>query len=333
MKCKRKRTANKNDPTRKKYFGMNGIQKNITFIAKISSKTNNEYAEVYSAFDFGTKVAIKLVKNESRLAEQFENECAALEMCNSEFVIKIHERIISEDQTYLGIIMDFMENNLFQYVQNTKNEINEFQARQIISQVLSGIKYIHSIGIIHPDISPFNILITVDLWGTPQVCITGFSLAAKPNKEGTVHGQYGNKCFWAPEIVLNRPFSYSANIWSAGIVAFYVLTRHVPYDQAEENRMFSQILTRIEFLPCFVMNPTLNFMQKDLIMRMMQIEPGDRLSAEQALNHKWLEGFPVKANTAETLSFIFTTVEVPFGQNPFSSSTNSDNDFDYDTYT
>ncbi|KAH0792068.1 kinase domain protein [Histomonas meleagridis] len=289
-----------NDPAQKTYIDESDNVRKLFFFAKLGQ---TDQSIVYSALDQDVnpnrKVAIKITKNTGGISgAMFDNACAALSSCDSKYVVKFYGKIFSNDRMFVGMVMEYMESDLYKFIENPQNILNEIQLRQIMGQILCGLKYIHSIGILHPDLHPSNILITMDPHGYPHVRLTGFSYAAKLPPQGLIQRQFGNPIFWSPEIILNQPFSFSANIWSAGLVMYYIIKRLIPFDPSRTDLMFTQILN---FNQMSLEGIGLSQLQKSLILGMMRREPSERFTVNDCLNHEWLAGFLTKENSNSPL--------------------------------
>lgn len=131
-----------------------------------------------------------------------------------------------------------------EYVNNGK--CNYVKIKKYLLQILLGLEYLHSIGIIHRDIKPDNILIfnVKDLLGgagDARVCDFGISKIHASNCTNSPNA--ASSVYRAPEILLKQPYSYSIDIWSMGCLAYKALTGMRYIDRVSEDS--SDLMTSI----------------------------------------------------------------------------------------
>jgi serine/threonine protein kinase len=140
---------------------------------------------------------------------------------------------IEEDDEYLNIVLEYVENgSLEQLVKRVGGKLTEGLTKIYIHQVLAGLDFLHSNGIIHRDIKGGNILSTKD----GHVKLADFGVATMLSKD--MDGPNKNMSFagtpyWmAPEIILQSPRSKitcACDIWSLGCTVIELLTGSPPY--------------------------------------------------------------------------------------------------------
>ena len=81
-----------------------------------------------------------------------------------------------------------------------------------MDNLMNGVAYIHSIGIVHRDIKPENVLLAID--GTPV--LADFGWATKLAPDGMTRGQVGSVAYMAPEILLDKDYGVQVDLWSCG---------------------------------------------------------------------------------------------------------------------
>jgi len=168
-----------------------------------------------------------------------------LQMARSEIdIIRIchHENVVSlidsfENATNIYIVMEYINGkDLSDYVLRNQDPISEAKAKTIMSQLSSGVKYLHQLGIVHRDLKPENILIS-DRDSKLQLKILDFGLSKIMSlTERTVDG-VGTIYYIAPEVLLREPYNYKADIWSLGIILYFVLTKCLPFDSSNDAKI------------------------------------------------------------------------------------------------
>jgi calcium-dependent protein kinase len=177
---------------------------------------------------------------------------------------------------HLAVVTPLASCTLLQYVRPNA----EFFVRGIMRQLLSGIAFLHSIGITHRDIKPQNILI---MSAEPRIAITDFDLASERAAETDVAG---TPAFMAPEVFTGCG-SAPADVWAAGIVMFAILTGTVPFYWAEtQQQMQAALAVRPVPYPDHMFG---RFSEDcmDLLRRLLTKDPSRRVTAAEALKHRW----------------------------------------------
>lgn len=152
-------------------------------------------------------------------------------------MIKLFSVYSSENSYYLVFEL-FSGGNLGDYIKQ-KGPLNEAQASFILRNLLEGIKYIHSLNIMHRDIKPDNILFrTANIYEESQIAIADFGLASLTNLEEFLLFRCGTPGYVAPEVLgakKNKDY-YSSNcdLFSLGVTLVYMLIGTTPYDRSKD---------------------------------------------------------------------------------------------------
>lgn len=210
---------------------------------------------------------------------QLEHEIALL----SQFE---HENIVR----YIGTEMD--ESNLYIFIEFVtkgsllslyrRYKLRDSQVSAYTRQILHGLKYLHDRNIVHRDIKCANIL--VDANGSVKVADFGLAKAIKLNDVKSCQGT----AFWmAPEVVRGKVKGYGlpADIWSLGCTVLEMLTGKIPYSPMEcISAMFRIGKGELPPVP-----DTLSRDARDFILQCLKVNPDDRPTAAQLLDHKFVQ--------------------------------------------
>ncbi|KAI8628209.1 kinase-like domain-containing protein [Xylariaceae sp. FL1651] len=177
----------------------------------------------------------------------------------------------------------------------------ESEARDIASQILEGLKYMHENGFIHRDLKPGNILVVTK---GPDwfVKIADFGIS-KRRQQGitTLHTlQRGTFGFAAPEVLGLQPddsassYTFAVDLWSLGAVIYRMLTNTIAFQNFAE--LFKYSKGELKFPIANIEACDISEHGQDFIAKLMSPMPDARLSAASACNHPWILSPPIIAN-------------------------------------
>lgn len=244
--------------------------------------------------------AIKEVAKDKvmKMLPQFKREVFIMYQLNHPHIVKLHNHF--EDETSFYLIMELSEGgNLFHKLYREK-QFYEQLAAQYFREVVLAVEYLHSHqpAIIHRDIKPENILLDVE----GRVKVTDFGWSNYYNLDQPVPRTTvcGTLEYLPPEIVEQRGHGPGADIWCLGVLLFEMLVGYTPFKANAKERMLSNIA---KIKPKFPMSfPPL---AKELVTRMLQKDPQERLTIQQVKAHRWLtETPPLRATLSQQLTEI-----------------------------
>ncbi|XP_030942628.1 mitogen-activated protein kinase kinase kinase 1-like [Quercus lobata] len=162
-----------------------------------------------------------------------------------------------------------------------KYRLRDSQVSAYTRQILNGLKYLHDKKVIHRDIKCSNIL--VDASGSVKLADFGL---AKVTKLNDIKSCKGTPFWMAPEVVnlKNRFYGLAADIWSLGCTVLEMLTRQHPYSHLEG----MQALFMIGKGKPPLVPDSLSRDARDFILKCLQVNPNDRPTATQLLDHPFV---------------------------------------------
>ena len=130
--------------------------------------------------------------------------------------------------------MEYIEGGtLSQYLKKNNFNFTENQVSNIMYQIASGVKYLHSYGIVHRDLKPDNIMITQPN-DSGIIKIMDFGLSKIISSQEKMVDGFGTLSYVAPEVLTRSPYNKEVDIWSLGIILFYILSGHLPFKGNKE---------------------------------------------------------------------------------------------------
>jgi len=152
----------------------------------------------------------------------------------------------------------------------------------MVTQVLRAISYMNSMGIAHRDLKPENILLDKD----HNIKISDFGLSKDFSSEA-MSTSCGTPTYVAPEVLLGSTYDVQCDVWSTGVITYILLSSHIPFDGDGESEVFERILSACYSFPSPLWDPV-SAKAKDFISKIFVVEPKQRLTADQCLDHEWL---------------------------------------------
>eukprot|EP00890_Picochlorum_soloecismus_P002934 jgi/Picsp_1/3641/NSC_06478-R1_calcium calmodulin-dependent protein len=171
----------------------------------------------------------------------------------------------------------------------TEAHYSEDDARVIFRQLIEGVKYMHDKQIVHRDLKLENMLLSKSN-DINSIKIADFGLAKKYG-QAALSTICGTPQYVAPEVIKggNQPYTYGkeCDLWSCGVILFILLGGYPPFYDESEPRLFRKIRQG---------NPDMNDPvweevskdAKDLIAKLLVVDPTKRLTIEQVLEHPWM---------------------------------------------
>lgn len=252
------------------------------FTQKVGS---GAFGKVYSAVSIltGETVAIKCldrktIKNRAA-RDKVQREIDIHRRMDHPNVIKLFE--VFENEQYIFFVMEFADKgDLLAQIRKT-GVLKESAARGIVSQIILGLESCHAKRVLHRDIKLDNILLTND--GCAKLCDFGVSLLMEEGR--LAFDQSGTPAYIAPELLRGHGYSgFKADVWNLGITLFTMLTGTIPFQSIDVAQLHELIL---EGKFNFPEKPELTPQVKDLIRRILVLEPTDRLSLDEVKRHPW----------------------------------------------
>ncbi|KAI4882273.1 hypothetical protein NFI96_027227, partial [Prochilodus magdalenae] len=199
----------------------------------------------------------------------FQSESLSPEECYTyreswwEYTVRLHDSISEEGHHYL--IFDL----------------------HCIQQILEAVLHCHQMGVVHRDLKPENLLLASKSKGA-AVKLADFGLAIEVEGDQQAwFGFAGTPGYLSPEVLRKDPYGKAVDLWACGVILYILLVGYPPFWDEDQHRLYQQIKAGAYDFPSPEWD-TVTPEAKDLINKMLTINPAKRITAAEALKHPWI---------------------------------------------
>ncbi|BGP03410.1 CAMK/CAMKL/Kin4 protein kinase [Rhodotorula toruloides ATCC 204091] len=257
---------------------------------------------------WGEDVAIKLIKRGNvdtvQRGEKVRREIEVLKMVRHPNIVRLYDVI--ETEKYIGIVLEYASGGeLFDHIL-AHRYLKERDASRLFAQLISGVGYLHSKGVVHRDLKLENLLLDRNR----NVIITDFGFANRFNDAHVdlMATSCGSPCYAAPELVVSdgKYVGTAVDVWSCGVILYAMLAGYLPYDDDPANPEGDNI----NLLYKYILSTPLTFPDwitdepRDLLLTMLVPDPTKRCTIHDVMRHPWLRRYaPAFEKTVDELEF------------------------------
>lgn len=169
--------------------------------------------------------AVKILRSNQNVDAEIE----ALNLCKDHPNIVNIEEVIQDDM-FIYIVTEWLAGKeLFTYAQE-QQPLSESEVRGIFKEIIHAVSHIHSHKIAHRDLKLENIKFTSDNASKSNIKILDFGFACRMNHETKeMSGACYTLDYAAPEILSNKKYTESCDLWSLGVILYALLTGEMPF--------------------------------------------------------------------------------------------------------
>ncbi|KAJ9579955.1 hypothetical protein L9F63_004428, partial [Diploptera punctata] len=234
--------------------------------------------EKKSKFIVALKVLFKSQIQKANVEHQLKREIEIQTHLRHKNILRMYGYFHDDSRVYM--ILEFApKGELFKELQTQPNKrFSEYRTAKYISQVADALRYLHSKKVIHRDIKPENLLLGVN--GEIKIADFGWSVHSPSSRRDTLCGTLD---YLPPEMVQGRPHDEKVDLWSLGVLCYECLVGKPPFETESYEKTYKRIEMARYVLPEYMSSEV-----KDLISRLLVIDPSLRLPLDRVLQHVWI---------------------------------------------
>merc|ERR1712098_1044881 len=165
------------------------------------------------------------------------------------------------------------------------------------AQLLSVLKYCHAKGVIHCDLKPENLVLSTKDQKTQKLKVIDFGLTKCRRHHEYLKKVGGTPAYIAPEC-LKRRFTEECDMWAVGVIVFELIHGYLPFKSVRGNPIATiknsakgfENVVRSRRGSCFNSSIPISSEAMEFISLCLQVNPAHRLTADEALHHRWITG-------------------------------------------
>lgn len=266
---------------------------NRTYICTYTKLGKGAYSKVYKGYidhldndndDPKEFVAIKKMNLEQIKAHDcLENEIDIMKQLDHPNILKMIDVVEIEEhnEKIIYIILEICGGGDLKKLVN-KRIMKEKYAITYFKQIADGLQYLRQQKIIHRDLKPQNVLLSTD---RKIIKIADFGFAKIIGNEALAETLCGSPLYMAPEILLKKPYTSKADLWSVGVMLYEVLCGRHPFKSVDS---IVDLVHKVETDKIqFPHSAKISAPGIDLLKRLLKKNPYERIGWNEFFNHKW----------------------------------------------
>ncbi|KAJ8723604.1 hypothetical protein PYW07_007584 [Mythimna separata] len=250
---------------------------------------SGQFGIVYGGLHRRSKrpVAIKVIDKlrfPTKQEAQLKNEVAILQNLSHPGVVNLERMFETPERIF--VVMEKLKGDMLEMILSHENgRLTERITKFLVAQILVALKHLHEKNIVHCDLKPENVLLSTDE-EFPQVKLCDFGFARIIGEKSFRRSVVGTPAYLAPEVLRNKGYNRSLDMWSVGVIIYVSLSGTFPFNEDED--INEQIQNA-----AFMYPPTpwreISAEAIDLINNLLQVKQRKRLSVDKSVAHAWLQ--------------------------------------------
>jgi serine/threonine protein kinase len=245
------------------------------------------FSNVYKAYHYETKemYAMKVVslKNlANKMIENIETEISIMIKIKHDNIVRLYETIKTDK--HICLLIDYCDGeDLNKYIKKN-GRISEKQTKIFMTQIASGLHYLHSLNLIHRDLKPHNILLSKN----GNIKIADFGFVKDYTEISMFDTLCGSPIYMAPEILQHKKYDAKVDLWSIGIILYEMLSAEPPFIASNHIQLLKTIeTTKFKFQKNIIVSTDC----VNIIESLLVVNPKERISFENFFNHPFFENY------------------------------------------
>ncbi|XP_068608300.1 serine/threonine-protein kinase PLK4 [Brachionichthys hirsutus] len=243
------------------------------------------FACVYRAKSLktGLEVAIKTIDKKAMhkagMVQRVTNEVEIQCRLKHPSILELYNYF--EDSNYVYLVLEMCHNGeMSRYIKERKIPFSEDEARHFMHQIVKGMLYLHTHGILHRDLTLSNLLLTSSV----NIKIADFGLATQLKLPNEKHfTMCGTPNYISPEVATRSAHGLESDVWSLGCMFYAFLMGRPPFDTDTVRHTLSKVVLGEYEMPGHV-----SLEAQDLIHQLLQRDPAQRPSLSAVLDHPFM---------------------------------------------
>ncbi|XP_038617822.1 serine/threonine-protein kinase DCLK3 [Tachyglossus aculeatus] len=241
-----------------------------------------------------------------------DSEIVIIQSLSHPNIVSLHE--VYETGTKIYLILEYVQGgDLFDAILESV-KFTEHDAALMLTDLCEALVHMHDKNIVHRDLKPENLLVQRNADKSTTLKLADFGLAKYVVKP--IFTVCGTPTYVAPEILAEKGYGLEVDMWAAGVVLYILLCGFPPFrsQERDQDQLFNIIQQgQFEFLSPYWDN--ISEAAKDLVSRLLVVDPQKRYSAHRVLQHPWIQTAG-KANSVDLHREVTTNIERHFRSQP-----------------
>ncbi|XP_072929596.1 serine/threonine-protein kinase D1 isoform X2 [Epargyreus clarus] len=250
---------------------------------------SGQFGIVYGGLHRRTQrpVAIKVIDKlrfPTKQEAQLKNEVAILQELSHPGVVNLERMFETRERIF--VVMEKLRGDMLEMIlSHERGRLTERITKFLVAQILVALKHLHEKNIVHCDLKPENVLLSSDEQ-FPQVKLCDFGFARIIGEKSFRRSVVGTPAYLAPEVLRNKGYNRSLDMWSVGVIVYVSLSGTFPFNEDED---IAEQIQNAAFM--YPPQPWREISAEaiDLINNLLQVKQRKRLSVDKCAAHAWLQ--------------------------------------------